>query len=96
MKSKIYVIKRESREATQALVLRTLKLISLKDIINNLEEKILINPNWLALDHFSTGNITSKDTLEGIILYLIKEANVEPKKIIVADGGSFGVLDKIF
>lgn len=96
MKSKVYVIKRETHETTQAVVLRTLKLIPLKDIINNLEEKILINPNWVTSDHFSTGNVTSTDTLEGIILYLIKEANIEPERIIVADGGSFGISENFF
>ena len=96
MKSKVYVIKRESHETTQTIVLKTLKLISLNDTINNLEEKILINPNWVTSDHFSTGNITSTDTLEGIILYLIKDAKIDPEKIIVADGGSFGISENFF
>lgn len=96
MKAKVYVIKRKLNETTQDVVLRTLKMITLKDFITNSEEKILINPNWVTSDHFSTGNVTSTDTLEGIVLYLIHEANIEPEKIIVADGGSFGISDKFF
>ncbi|MFX1571624.1 MAG: DUF362 domain-containing protein [Promethearchaeota archaeon] len=96
MKTKVYVIKRESHETTQDVVLRTLKIISLKKFITNSETKLLINPNWVTSDHFSTGNVTSTDTLEGIILYLIKEAKIDPKKIIVADGGSFGTSEKFF
>ena len=96
MKAKVYVIKRKPNETTQDVVLRTLKKIPLKDFITNSEEKILINPNWVTSDHFSTGNVTSTDTLEGIVLYLIHEANIEPEKLIVADGGSFGISDKFF
>ena len=96
MKAKVRVIKRKLNETTQDVVLRILKMIPLKDFITNLEEKILINPNWVTSDHFSTGNVTSTDTLEGIVLYLIHEANIEPEKIIVADGGSFGISDKFF
>ena len=96
MKAKVYVIKRKPNETTQDVVLKTLKLIPLKDIITNLEDKVLINPNWVTSDHFSTGNVTSTDTLEGVVLYLIQEAKIEPEKIIVADGGSFGISDKFF
>ena len=96
MKTKVYIVKRGSNETTQDLVLRILKMIPLKDFITNSEEEILINPNWVTSDHFSTGNVTSTDTLEGIVIYLIQEANISPKKIIVADGGSFGISDKFF
>ncbi|NVM36965.1 MAG: DUF362 domain-containing protein [Candidatus Lokiarchaeota archaeon] len=96
MKTKVYVIKRESYETTQELVLRTLQMIPLKNFITNSETKILINPNWVTSDHFSTGNITSTETLEGIVLYLIQEAKIVPKKIIVADGGSFGLIENFF
>lgn len=96
MKTKVYVIIRKPNETTQDVVLRTLELITLKDIITNSEKKILINPNWVTSDHFSTGNVTSTDTLEGIIIYLIQEANIEPEMIIVADGGSFGTSEKFF
>lgn len=90
------VIKRKSHETTQTVVLRTLKFIPLKNINSNSEDKILINPNWVTSDHFSTGNVTSTDTLEGIVMYLIQEANINPEKIIVAYGGSFGVSEKFF
>lgn len=96
MKTKVYVVKRGSHETTQAVVLRTLKLILLKDFITNSEEKILINPNWVTSDHFSTGNVTSTDTLEGIVRYLIQEVNIEPEKIIVADRGSLGTSENFF
>jgi len=96
MKTKVYVIKRKPNETTQDVVLRTLKLITLKDIIPNSEKKILINQNWLTSDHFSTGNVTFTDTLEGIIIYLIQESKINPEKIIVADGGSFGRSEKFF
>ena len=96
MKTKVYVVKRGSHETTQAVVLRTLKLIPLKDFITNSEEKILINPNWVTSDHFSTGNITSTYTLEGIIIYLLQEANINPEKITIADGGSFGLSESFF
>jgi len=96
MKIKVYVIKRKSHETSQTVVLRTLKFIPLKNIISNSEDKILINPNWVTSDYFSTGNVTSTDTLEGIVMYLIQEANINPEKIIVADGRSFGVSEKFF
>ncbi len=96
MNTRVYVIKKKPNETTQDVVLRTLKLIPLKDSITNSEEKILINPNWVTSDHFSTGNITSTDTLEGIIIYLIQEVNISPEKIVVADGGSFGISDRFF
>lgn len=96
MKTKVYVIKRKPNETTQDVVLRTLKLITLKDIFTNSEKKILINPNWVTSDHFSTGNVTLTDTLEGIIIYLIQESKINPEKIIVADGGSFGTSERFF
>jgi len=88
-KTKVYVIKRQSNETNQEVVLRTLKMIPLKNYINNSESSILINPNWVTSDHSKTGNVTSTDTLEGIVLYLIEEAKISPEKLIVADGGSY-------
>jgi uncharacterized protein (DUF362 family) len=96
MNTKVYIVKRKSNETTQEVTLRTLKMIPLNDFINNSEKKILINPNWVTSDHFSSGNITSTDTLEGIVMYLIQDSKIEPEKIIVADGGSFGVSDSFF
>ncbi len=90
MKTNVYINKRKPEETNQEVVLRTLREVSLKDIINNSEEKILINPNWVNSDHSKTGNVTSTDTLEGIVLYLIEDANISPSKLIVADGGSIG------
>ena len=90
MKAKVYVIKRKPEETNQDVVLRALKIASLNKIITNSEEKILINPNWVNSDHSNTGNITSTDTLEGIVIYLLEESKISPEKIIVADGGSFG------
>ncbi|MFX0080739.1 MAG: DUF362 domain-containing protein [Candidatus Hodarchaeota archaeon] len=96
MKTKVYVIKRKSDETTQNVVLRVLKSIPLRDIITSSEKKILINPNWVTSDHFSTGNVTSTDTLEGIVDYLIYESKINPEKIIIADGGSFGTSERFF
>ncbi len=96
MKSKVCIIQREPHETTQDVLIRTLKIIPLKDFITNSEKKILVNPNWVTSDHYSTGNITSTDTLEGIVMYLIQDAKIEPEKIIVADGGSFGTSEKFF
>ena len=87
MKTKVYVIKKEPNETDQEVVNRTLEIAHVDKIITNSEKKILINPNWVCNDHFSTGNVTSTDTLEGIVSYLIETANIDPKKIIVADGG---------
>jgi len=94
MKTKVYVIKRSPEESDQDTILRTLKMVPLKKIITNAEKKILINPNWVTLDHFRTGNVTSTDTLEGIVKYLIEDAGIESKKIIVADGGDSSITDK--
>jgi len=80
MKTKVYITKRKPTEITQDVVLRTLNLIPLKDIINNSEKKILVNPNWVTSDHFSTGNVISTNTLEGILIYLIQESKINPKK----------------
>ncbi len=88
-KTKVYVIKRQPKETNQEVVLRTLKMISVKNYITNSENSILINPNWVTSDHSSTGNVTSTDTLEGIVVYLIEEAKIVPEKVIVADGGSY-------
>ncbi len=96
MKTEVYVIKRKSNETTQNVVLGVLKFIPLRDIITSSEKKILINPNWVTSDHFSTGNVTSTDTLEGIVDYLIYESKINPEKIIVADGGSFGTSERFF
>lgn len=87
MKTKVYIIKRESKETIQKVVLRTLNLIPLKNYISNSESKILINPNWVCNDHSDSGNVTSTDTLESIVNYLIEEAKIAPEKIVVADGG---------
>jgi len=71
-------------------------LVPLKNFIINLEEKILINPNWITSVHYSTSNITSTDTLEGIDRYLIQETNIGPEKMIIADDGSVGKIDKFY
>lgn len=96
MKTKVYVIRKDSIETVQDVVLRTLRQIPLKTIVTPSETKILINPNWVNTDHFNTGNVTSTDVLEGIIMYLINEAEINPKKITVADGGTFGNSEKFF
>ena len=87
MKTRVYIIKRKAEESNIEVVLRTLKEIPLNNYINNSESSILINPNWVCSDHSDTGNVTSTETLEGIIIYLINEAMINPEKIIVADGG---------
>ena len=87
--TKVYVIKRQSKETNQEVVLRTLIIVPLKNHINNSESLILINPNWVTSDHSRTGNVTSTDTLEGIVSYLIEEAKISPDKLIVSDGGSY-------
>ena len=96
MKTRVYISRRESHETTLDIVLRALKIIPLKKFITNSEKKILINPNWVTSDHYRTGNITSTGILEGIIIYLLQEAKINPEKIIVADGGSFGISNKFF
>ncbi len=96
MNPKVYIIKRRANESIQEVVLRTLGMIPLKTLITNSESKILINPNWVTSDHFNTGNVTSTDTLEGIVMYLINESKIDPDKIILADGGSFGTNKKFF
>ncbi|MFX1258363.1 MAG: DUF362 domain-containing protein [Promethearchaeota archaeon] len=95
MNTKVYVIKRENRELVQEVVLRALRTISLKKIVSKIEEKILINPNWVTSDHSDTGNVTSTDVLEGIIIYLLKDAKIPSDKIIVADGGTYGVCESV-
>lgn len=87
MKAKVHVIKQKTGENYQEVVKRMLKMVPLKNLINNSEDKILINPNWVCDDKANTGNVTSTDTLEGIVQYLIEEAHVNPEKITVADGG---------
>ena len=87
MKTKVYVIKKDPEETNQDVVLRTLNLVPLKNHVTNSEKKILINPNWVTNDHSDSGNVTSTDTLEGILIYLLEEAKISPEKIAVADGG---------
>ena len=88
MKTRVYINKRKVKESILKMVLRTLKEIPLNNYINNSESSILINPNWVCSDHSDTGNVTSTETLEGIILYLLNEAKVNPEKFVVSDGGS--------
>lgn len=95
IKTKVYIMKKKPEESNQEVVLRTLKMIPLKKIINNSESSILINPNWVCSDHSNTGNVTSTDTLEGIIIYLLSFAKINPEKIIIADGGSLGLFENI-
>ena len=89
-KTKVYVIKQKPKETVQDVVIRTLKSIPMKNYITNSEKRILINPNWVCSDHSDSGNVTSTETLEGIILYLLNEVMINPEKIIVADGGESG------
>jgi len=93
LKTKVYIVKKKPEETIQDVTLRTLDLIPLKDIISNSENKILINPNWVCRDHSDSGNVTSTDTLESIINYLIDKVNITPEKIIVADGGDSSSTD---
>ena len=88
MKSQVYIIKKQPKESDQSVVLRTLRLIPAKKLITNSESLILINPNWVTSDNYKTGNVTSTDTIEGVVIYLIDDAKIQPDKIIVADGGS--------
>jgi len=94
VKTKVYIIKKKLAESNQDVVLRTLKCASLKDIINKLDLSILINPNWVMEEHSDEGNITSTDSIEGLIIYLIKEAKISPDKIIIGDGGQSGSAKK--
>ena len=96
MKTKVFVIRKDPNETVQDVVVRTLRQIPLKLIVTPSETKILINPNWVNTDHFNTGNVTSTDVLEGIIIYLIDDAEIDAKKITVADGGTFGNSEKFF
>ena len=96
MKTKVFVIRKDPNETVQDVVVRTLRQIPLKSIVTPSESKILINPNWVNTDHFNTGNVTSTDVLEGIIIYLIDDAEIDAKKITVADGGTFGNSEKFF
>ncbi len=55
MKTKVFIIQKDSNETVQDVVLRTLRQIPMKTIITPSETKILINPNWVNTDHFNTG-----------------------------------------
>ncbi len=94
MNTEVHIAKKKPSESNQNVVLRILKKIKLKNFVNNSEKSILINPNWVTSDHSDTGNVTSTDTIEGIVVYLIKEAKVDPEKIIVGDGGETGLTKK--
>ena len=94
MNTEVHIAKKTPAESNQDVVLRILKKINLKNYVNDSEKLILINPNWVTSDHSDTGNVTSTDTIEGIVVYLIKEAKVDPEKIIVGDGGETGLTKK--
>ncbi|MGQ4874429.1 MAG: DUF362 domain-containing protein [Promethearchaeia archaeon] len=55
----------------------------------------MVYPNWVTAKHSDTGNVTSTDTLEGIVIYLLKEAKIDPEKIIVGDGGTSGISENV-
>lgn len=85
-KSQVWITKQISGETDRTTTLRALKTFNAKKLFDGTEH-ILIKPNWIIAEHYSRGNVTSTETMAGIVKYLIEECFIPPKNIIVGDGG---------
>lgn len=90
--SKVWIIKQKSTETDQDTTLRALYEFNAKRLFNG-TEKVLIKPNWIIAEHYSHGNTTSTDVVDAIIHYLLNECRLNPKNLIVGDGGYPGSTD---
>jgi len=85
-KPTVWIKKKQPAESDRDIVYRTLIDFNAARLFDG-SEKVLINPNWIIAEHSSRGNVTSTDTLAGIVKYLIREAKIPPENIVVGDGG---------
>ncbi len=91
MATSVYIYKKAEKESEKSATLSALREFNTSTLFSA-EDKVLINPNWVHCEHFSSGNTTSTHTIEGIVQYLIEECNLKAKHIVVGDGG-FGSVD---
>ncbi len=87
MQSKVYIFKKGQDENDTEFVYRTLKQVKARHFLSGNEKKILIKPNWVCDDLSTSGNVTSTDTLEGIVKFLVNDARVPPNRLFIGDGG---------
>ncbi|MBN1803297.1 MAG: DUF362 domain-containing protein [Candidatus Lokiarchaeota archaeon] len=87
MKSQVHIFKKRQSENDIDFVYNALKTFNAIDYLSGNEKKILIKPNWVCDDLSSSGNVTSTDTLEGVVKYLINNGKTDPSAIFIGDGG---------
>jgi uncharacterized protein (DUF362 family) len=85
-KTKIWIIKRNPGESEADATFRALDRFEARRFFRG-NERILIKPNWIIAEHYSQGNTTSTETLEGIVHYLLAVCKIPANQIIVGDGG---------
>ncbi len=89
--SKVWVRKKFDHEGDFEATLALLRDFK-PDRLFQGKKKILINPNWVHNEHYRSGNTTSTETLAAIVEYLIDQCEIDPKNLMVGDGG-FGSID---
>ncbi|MFX1397439.1 MAG: DUF362 domain-containing protein [Promethearchaeota archaeon] len=87
MRARVHIIKKKKDEIDVNFVLKALKQIEMHNFFSGTEKNILIKPNWVCDDLSSTGNVTSTDTLEGVVKYLVEDMEIPPSQIFLGDGG---------
>ncbi|MHA1522708.1 MAG: DUF362 domain-containing protein, partial [Promethearchaeota archaeon] len=92
-RSEVLIIQKNSVESEKDATLRALNQFNGKKYFTG-TEKVLIHPNWIIAEHYSRGNTTSTETLEGIVCYLLQECRLTPDNIIIGEGGYPSETDK--
>lgn len=82
----VVLLKKDKNETQQDTVKKALDRLDLAQQIKS-SDKILVDLNLLLDEDYEYGNITSPETCEAIVDYLINELGVTPENIWVGDGG---------
>ncbi len=85
-KSVVSITHEKDFPSLDSQIASAIELCGVKEILKK-EWKYLVKPNWIIDEHWRCGNVTSTDTLEAIVKYLITDVGVNPENIIVGDGG---------
>ncbi|MFX0090975.1 MAG: DUF362 domain-containing protein [Candidatus Hodarchaeota archaeon] len=91
--SKVAVIKKEGM-SIQDTVKKTLDAIDAQSFLKK-HQSFLLKPNYIIAESPLKGNITSPETIEGVLQYLI-DLGFSAKNIIIGEGGYPGITEKAF
>lgn len=83
---KVVLLKRKDSETQQDTVKKALNHLTLNEQIKS-SDTVLVDLNLLLDESYEYGNITSPETCEAIVDFLINELKVTPENIWVGDGG---------